>query len=62
MDEKDFVSKPNSCHGCPLEKIAPEWAKIGNICGSVLIRYEVDYRLDDLGRQICTVKEREAKA
>ena len=57
-----FVSKPNSCKGCPIAKIAPLGARVSNVCHKMQTRYEVCYGLDDWGRQICRVRERIAQS
>ena len=52
-----FVSKPNKCDGCPLDHIAPRWAKVTNLCEKMARGWEVKYLLDDFGHTICEVRE-----
>ena len=68
QDGSHFISKPNKCdgfrpgsstpEGCPLDHIAPRWAKVSNMCGKMARGWEIEYLLDDLGRTICEVTKR----
>ena len=69
---KDFISEPNDCGDCPIAKISPLGAKIGNLCHKFSLRpigaygpegvgYDVEYGLDDLGKQICRVRQRKVE-
>jgi len=57
MRDDIFISKPNNCHGCPLDDRVPVGFKCGNLCAKIMRgEYEVTYRLDHLGRTICRVE------
>jgi len=56
-----FISKPNSCEGCPLKNV-PIKFKIVNMCDKWDPRFKVKYTLSDLGHTICEVVPVEIKA
>jgi len=56
-----FISKPNNCDGCPIRD-APVKLKIGNLCYKWDPKFEVKYKLDNLGHTICQVKRKTRKA
>jgi len=55
---KRFVSLPNKCLGCPLEKIVPMGFKMINACDKAQNDYAVEYGLNDLGKTVCKVSEK----
>jgi len=62
-----FISMPNSCDGCPVEKLflagIPFYYKVAHECDRLQNVYNVVYKLTDLGRTICYVYEKiEGKA
>jgi len=59
MDRVGFISLPNRCNGCPLDVDKNIYRTI-NRCDMADedSKYKIQYRLNDLGKQVCKVSRK----